>query len=153
MAGSDLVSDVGAGRVKPDAIATELRPAPIAAMEPGARQQAIAELALRRTELEAKSAGLGEPRRRHIDVALGDRQGLEESLHHQILRMVSEQATGKGLPYGDKAPVRRVAGGPRTGSRAGYGEDAPARAAWSGRMLASAPPWTGFNLRRAAAAP
>jgi Mg-chelatase subunit ChlD len=104
LAEADLVADLDAGRVELDAIADENLPATLAAMTPEERRQTVAETAARRTKLEAEIGELAVQRREHIAEALRDRKDLEDSLDHQILKVVKEQAASKGLHY-EAAPV------------------------------------------------
>lgn len=104
LAAADLVADVGSGRVDLDSLAEDHLPAALAAMEPEARRNAVAEAADRRAELEARISELSSQRRQHIAVTLRDREGIEASLDHQIFNVVKDQAAAKGLRY-EAAPL------------------------------------------------
>jgi Mg-chelatase subunit ChlD len=99
LAGADLVADIDAGRIELDAIADEKLPATLAAMTLEERRQAVAETAARRTKLEAEIGELAAQRREHIAEALRNRKDVENSLDHQILKVIKEQAAAKGLRY------------------------------------------------------
>jgi Mg-chelatase subunit ChlD len=103
-AGADLVEDVRAGRVDVDALDESHLPAPMVAMEPEARREAIESATKRRAELQARLGELAAQRREHVEATLRDHEGVEDSLDRQLFEVVKQQAGAKGLRY-EAAPV------------------------------------------------
>jgi hypothetical protein len=102
LAGADLVDDVRHGRVDIESLADSHLPAPIAALDPDARRDAVEQAARRRTELQARMALLAEERRQHVEAELRDRDGVESSLDRQLFEVVKAQAAPLGLRYEGK---------------------------------------------------
>ena len=102
LAGADLVDDLHHGRVDIDSLEDSHLPAPIAALAPEARREAIAQAASRRAELQARMAELAEERREHVEAALRERDGVESSLDRQLFEVVKAQAATVGLSYEGK---------------------------------------------------
>lgn len=101
-AGADLVEDMRAGRVDVESLDETYLPAPVAAMEPEARREAIEEAASRRAELQSQLAELAGKRREHVEAELRDRDGVEKSLDRQLFEVVKAQAAAKGMSYDGK---------------------------------------------------
>ncbi|HRQ63398.1 MAG TPA: VWA domain-containing protein [Xanthomonadaceae bacterium] len=102
LAGADLVDDISSGRVDIDAIDEALLPAPVAAMEPEARREAVEQAANRRAELQARLGELAAKRSLHVEAELRSRDDVEESLDRQLFEVVKAQAASKGLSYEGK---------------------------------------------------
>lgn len=102
LAGADLVDDLHHGRVDIDSLEDSHLPAPIAAMDPEARREAVAQAASRRAKLQARMAELAEERRAHVEAALHERDGVESSLDRQLFEVVKAQAATVGLNYEGK---------------------------------------------------
>jgi len=102
LAGADLVDDLHHGRVDIDSLEDSHLPAPIAALAPEARRDAIEQAASRRTELQARMAELAEERREHVEATLRERDGVESSLDSQLFEVVKAQAATMGLQYEGK---------------------------------------------------
>jgi hypothetical protein len=102
LAGADLVDDLHHGRVDIDSLEDSHLPAPIAALPPEARREAIEQAAGRRAELQARMAELAEERREHVEATLRERDGVESSLDRQLFEVVKAQAATVGLSYDGK---------------------------------------------------
>jgi Mg-chelatase subunit ChlD len=102
LAGADLVDDLQHGRVDIDSLEESHLPAPIAALDPKARRDAIEQAGSRRAELQARMAELAEERREHVEAALRERDGIESSLDRQLFDVVKAQAATVGLHYDGK---------------------------------------------------
>ncbi len=101
-AGADLVEDLSSGRVDLESLDESHLPAPVAAMEPQARREAVEAAASRRAELQARMGELAEKRREHVEDALRDRKDVDSSLDRQLYEVVRAQAEAKGLRYEGK---------------------------------------------------
>ena len=96
----DLVAAVVSGAVKLDEVDTNHLPAPLQAMTPQEREDAIRANGEQRLELKRQIGKLSEQRAAYLaaEVASDDKEG---SLDHQIFETVRDQAGKKGLAYPD----------------------------------------------------
>ena len=99
----ELVEDVASGRVELDTVAPAALPAPLRAMAPAEREQAVAETAARRDELKRQINEIAEQRSAYLAEQVAAQGGAKDSLDHGIFDAVREQAAAKGLHYDEDA--------------------------------------------------
>jgi hypothetical protein len=99
----DLVADVAAGKAKVEDIPVESLPAPLRALEPEARTEAVKQQVAKRADLERQMKELVTKR----DALLADersrleKSGAKDSFDGTVAKTVREQAEKKGLNYSD----------------------------------------------------
>lgn len=96
----ELVDDVASGRVDLDSVPASALPAPVQALAPEARQEAIDALAAERKALGSELAELAQQRQAFIESEV-DEAAVGDSLDVQVYEAIRAQAAGKGMRYED----------------------------------------------------
>ena len=100
----ELVDAVTKGEVKLEELDADALPAALQPMAPAEQQAAIAELAEKRSDLQARIQKLAGERKAYLDEKVDAEGGADDSLDRKLFDTVSRQAEAVGLTYAEDAP-------------------------------------------------
>lgn len=98
---NELVAAVVEGTVALDELDEDALPEPLKAMAPAAQEAYVAELSVKREDLQRQIRALSEDRSSYLAKKVDEAGGLKSSLDQKLYDAVKEQAREEGLEYKD----------------------------------------------------